>query len=555
MRPTSFSRFGALLGVGLLTFGIAPHPAVAAPTHARIQGTGSSWSSNAVYQWATDVSSSGLQVDFTNSGSANGRKDFANRVTDYAVSDIGYQGLGSRDGDDSNCLPGQKCRAFAYEPIVAGGTSFPYQVRVGGKLVRNLRLSGATLAKIFTYKITNWNDPAITKDNNNRKLPSLRIVPVEHAEGSGSTAQFTTYLDTQYPSIWRPFAGPGFTEFYPTPKGGQAIQQSGSDGVMNFVSSAAANGAIGYDEYSYPLAKGFPVAKLLNQAGYYTLPDEYNVAVALQHAKINLNKKSQNYLLQDLKNVYVAPEKQAYAMSSYSYFLIPTAADDIRMTTAKRQTLADYLYFSVCQGQQEIGAIGYSPLPINLVQASFDQTAKLKTADKKVDLNRKNVSTCKNPTFVAGHPEINHLAQIAKVPPSCDRQGQGPCTVAGSPSVSNGGGAGGNGSANGSGTGTGNGSGNLTGNGTGATARATTTSAPSAANANAQRNPDTGQAITDGSGGTTGGDAQAVPADLAAYRQQNLTAVLAPLAVGLLVVALVLPPVLHYGLRRRKQRT
>jgi hypothetical protein len=31
--------------------------------------------------------------------------------------------------------------------------------------------------------------------------------------------------------------------------------------------------------------------------------------------------------------------------------------------------------------------------------------------------------------------------------------------------------------------------------------------------------------------------------------------VLAPLAVGLLVVALVLPPVLHYGLRRRKQRT
>ena len=51
------------------------------------------------------------------------------------------------------------------------------------------------------------------------------------------------------------------------------------------------------------------------------------------------------------------------------------------MTTAKRQTLADFLYYSICQGQAEIGPIGYSPLPINLVQAGFDQIAKLKTAD------------------------------------------------------------------------------------------------------------------------------------------------------------------------------
>jgi phosphate transport system substrate-binding protein len=51
------------------------------------------------------------------------------------------------------------------------------------------------------------------------------------------------------------------------------------------------------------------------------------------------------------------------------------------MTTAKRQTLADFLYYSICQGQKEMGPIGYSPLPINLVQAGFEQIAKLKTAD------------------------------------------------------------------------------------------------------------------------------------------------------------------------------
>ncbi len=61
-------------------------------------------------------------------------------------------------------------------------------------------------------------------------------------------------------------------------------------------------------------------------------------------------------------------------MSSYSYMVIPTGHDDSKMTTAKRQTLADFLYYSVCEGQKEMGPIGYSPLPVNLVQASFTRS-------------------------------------------------------------------------------------------------------------------------------------------------------------------------------------
>jgi phosphate transport system substrate-binding protein len=567
-RLTTSVRTAALLGVGLVTsvaVGFAaPGTASAAPSpHALIQGTGSSWSANAVNQWISDVTSTGLQVVFTGSGSAQGRKDFANRTTDFAVSDIGYQGHDAITGeDDTNCIPGNPCRNFAYEPIVAGGTSFPYQIKVAGKLVRNLRLSGETLAKIFTYKITNWNDAQVTADNNGHKLPSIPIVPVVHSEGSGSTAQFTTFLDNRYPNIWRPFAhGTGFTEYYPPPKGGHGIAQSGSDGVMNFVSSQAANGAIGYDEYSYPLAKGYPVAKILNQAGYYTLPDQYNVAVALQHAKINTDKNSPNYLLQDLRNVFVAPEVQAYPLSSYSYFLIPTASNDTRMTTAKRQTLADYLYFSVCQGQKEMGPIGYSPLPINLVQASFDQTAKLKTADPKVDLNRRNVTTCQNPTFVAGHPEINHLAKIAPAPAACDKKGQGPCNANGSPSVSNGGGTGGGSGGSGGGSGgSGGSSGGTGGSGGGSAGGAAKTSKSATASAtpsgNTSIDPVTGEVITNGGAGGDGSNAEPVPAELAAYRQQSLSKVLAPLAVVELLAVLLLPPAVYYlGLRRHRKRT
>ena len=412
----------ALWAVLVASLMLAAPPAGAAGSHALIQGSGSSWSANAVNQWVADVQPSGLQVVYTASGSAQGRKDFGYRTNDFAVSEIGYQGADPLTGESDT----PQGRGYAYLPLVSGGTAFPYQVRVRGQLVRNLRLSGRTLALIFTNQITDWSDPAITADNNGRALPSLPITPVVHSEGSGSTAQFTRYMAQQFPDVWHGFAGQAsFTEYYP--RKGDAIAQSGSDGVMNFVSSAAANGAIGYDEYSYALGKDYPVAKIQNSAGYFTLPTQYNVAVALTQAVINKDKSSPDYLLQNLDNVYRFGDPRTYALSSYSYMIIPTAADDQKMTTAKRQTLADFLYYSICDGQKEVGPIGYSPLPINLVQAGFEQVGKLKQADGGVDLTARDVSTCRNPTFVAGDPSRNYLAEIAPQPAACDRAGQGPC--------------------------------------------------------------------------------------------------------------------------------
>jgi len=421
-RRRSWRARAAFIALAVFVIALSSPPSDAAPAHALIQGSGSSWSANAVNQWIADVQTNGLQVVFTANGSAQGRKDFGYRTNDFAVTEIGYQGRDPRTGDADD----PQGRAFAYLPIVSGGTSFPYQIRVRGQLVRDLRLSGRTLAKIFTNKISDWSDPEITADNNGRQLPQLPIIPVLHSEGSGSSAHFTDYLDKEFPDLWRPFVGhSGLTEYFP--RNDPAIAQAGSDGVMNFISSGAANGAIGYDEYSYALGKNYPVAKIQNAAGYYALPTQYNVAVALTKATINQDKSSPDYLLQDLGQVYKYADPRVYPMSSYSYGIIPTGADDSKMTTAKRQTIADFLYYSICDGQKEMGPIGYSPLPINLVQAGFEQTNKLKAADPGVDLTQRDVSTCNNPTFIAGQPSRNYLAEIAPQPPDCDKQGQGPC--------------------------------------------------------------------------------------------------------------------------------
>ena len=110
------------------------------------------------------------------------------------------------------------------------------------------------------------------------------------------------------------------------------VSQAGSDQVMNTIKGFAGNGTIGYVEYSYPINTDYPVVKVLNKAGYFVEPTQYNIAVALTKAKINQDKSSQLYLTQILDGVYANPDPRAYPISSYSYMIIPTGADDPRMT-------------------------------------------------------------------------------------------------------------------------------------------------------------------------------------------------------------------------------
>ncbi|HXH77599.1 substrate-binding domain-containing protein [Nocardioides sp.] len=408
-----------------------PAPAQRA-AYAQIEGSGSTWSEVIVQQWISDVDALGMKVTYNGGGSSQGRKNFAQNVTDFGISEIPYPGVDEfGNADNSNG------REFAYLPIVAGGTAFTYQLKIGNELVRNLRLSGETITKIFTGQITDWSDPAITADNNGRAFPKLAITPVVRSDGSGTTAQFTTWMNSEYGSIWQPFYGrAGFTSYFP--RQGRMLAQSGSDQVMNTISGFAGNGTIGYVEYAYPVNKDYPVVKVLNKGGFYVEPTQYNVAVALTKAQINEDKSSKDYLTQILTGVYRAEDPRAYPLSSYSYMIVPTGATDQRMTTAKRQTLADFMYYSLCEGQSKAGPYGYSPLPLNLVQAGFSQLSLLSTADPAVDLTNRDVTKCNNPTFVAGDLKRNKLAEIAPQPASCDKQGEGPCgtsTGTGEPST------------------------------------------------------------------------------------------------------------------------
>jgi phosphate transport system substrate-binding protein len=538
-RRTAIELAGALVLSCLLTL-MSTGGALAGNLQ-QIDGSGSTWAGDAVNQWIKNVYSQGVDVVFDPTGSAAGRTAFAQGTTDFAVSDIGYQGIDPQTGsnDSSN-------RPYAYMPVTAGGTSFPYHLTVAGRQVTNLRLSGLTLAKIFTNQITNWNDSAITRDNNGRQLPALPITTVVPSEGSGTTAMFTQYLNYEFPALWKSFNHglSGFTEYWPR-QGNNQIAQNGSTQVMNYIESAAANGAIGVDEYAYPKQAGYPVAQIENSAGYFVLPSEYNDAVALTQAVINMDKSSPNYLLQSLNNVYGYGDPRTYPLSSYSYTVMPTSPADPRMKAsggafpAKWQTLADFLYYSICQGQTYIGPIGYSALPINLVEAGFTQIDKIKSAAPQVNISQQNVSTCHNPTFIAGQPNRNYLAQIAPYPPSCDKAGQGPCI--GVLDANANGGRGSTGANGGGTTPTSSGSGPTTGATSPNSARSTGGASPGAKGG--KIDPATGQIVGAGPGSGSG-SVTGVVSVLPASNSSHLDGVLGVLAVLLLLTALVAPPAL-----------
>lgn len=564
MRPATVSRL-ALAVASLLCALLAFHaPAAEAASFTKISGAGSTWSSNALDQWRRNVASnSGMTVNYAALGSSVGREQFKNGTADFAVSEIPY-GLTEAGATDA-----PPKRGYAYMPIVAGGTAFMYNLKIGGKKVTNLRLSGEVVTKIFTGRITMWNHPEIRADNPGLNLPAARVIPVVRSDGSGTTAQLTTWMSKQHPALWNDYCGRagrstpcGMTSYFPVVPGSSHIAKSGSLGVSGFTKQGHAEGAITYVEYSYAITTGFPVAKMLNASGYYVEPTASSVAVALLKARINEDKNSPNYLTQILDNVYRSADRRTYTLSSYSYMIIPTKAEQ-PFTTAKGRTLGTFANYFLCDGQQQAEELGYSPLPRNLVQAGFAQVRKIPGAPA----GSTDIAKCRNPTFSADGS--NTLADNAPYPKACDKRGPTQCAdgTAGAkektpvkPGATGGGSGGGTGGAS-TGGGSGGGSagagggaatgGAASGGDTAGTAGADGSTAGTAAGG--AIDPDTGELISDGG---TGGDSSVVgnPVTLAAGESGGLRGVLMALSAVLLLGVVVGPPLTARALAARNRR-
>lgn len=481
---TKSLRWAGCLGAAMGLVMITVMPQAQAASYTRITGEGSSWAGLAWADFTANASRQGVTVDYSPVGSSQGRDDFARQTQAmFADSEIPFTG-NSSDPDDHTVPP----FAYAMLPIVAGGTAFMYNLPIGGSQFSSLQLDMPTIAKIFAGEITNWNDQAIAATNPGVTLPNHSITVVVRSDGSGATAQFKLWMQRQYPNDYAQLinkSGASGISYFPVGSLSNFVAQNGSTGSSQYVANTAYT--INYDEYAYASEMHIPAASVKNAAGYYTQPTADAVAVALIAAKIDTNKADQDYLSQDLSNVYTYGDPRAYPMSMYSYEIVPHATNGVT-STADGASIAWTSTNALCEWQRDMAPLGYSPLPMNLVLAGFDQLEGVPGIDSATQTTISNsrngvlqggTNPCNNPTFQPGDdPSHNLLVDTAPFPSGCDAACQAPWKQAGrgtnsGPSYGTGtgttaAGAGGSGSGGSGGSGSGSGSGSTGGSGSGA---------------------------------------------------------------------------------------
>jgi phosphate ABC transporter phosphate-binding protein len=221
----------------------------------------------------------------------------------------------------------------------------------------DISLTPEALAGIFLGRIKKWNDPVIARSNRNLRLPDLDITVVHRSDGSGTSYALTDYL-SKISSEWSSQVGRSLAPKWPVGK-----SAAGNDGVAKLVKELG--GSIGYVEFIYALENHLGYAKVRNRNGEFVEASLESIASAVNHTP---------EMPDDFKvSIVDAPGVDAYPISSFTWLVIPEHIAD----EAKRGAITVFLRWMLGPGQRQAAALGYLPLPKEMVAKELDATARI----------------------------------------------------------------------------------------------------------------------------------------------------------------------------------
>jgi phosphate transport system substrate-binding protein len=311
-----------------------------------LTAAGSTAQQNAIAQWIKDYLNkcSSANINYAGGGSGQGVQQFTDGQIDFAGSDFPLAAGKEQQSADARCKSGPAINI----PLVGGPIAIGYNVP---GVTKSLNLSASNLAKIFTGKIANWNDPAIAQDNPGTQLPSLGIQTFHRSDGSGTTYNFTNYLANDAKSDWTFGVNKNWTA-----AGGQGAK--GSQGVAQGVKSTP--GGIGYFELSFATQSQIPYAAVGNAEGKFVPLTQANAVNFL--SKANVPGTGGDLKLQF---DYATTDAGAYPNLLVTYEIVCSKGNP----ADKLPLLKNFLGFGASPaGQQELPAQGSIPLPDNLQQ-------------------------------------------------------------------------------------------------------------------------------------------------------------------------------------------
>jgi ABC-type phosphate transport system substrate-binding protein len=411
----------------------APRNSAIAHAGAGLNGAGSSFAAPAIETFQNVVQSPpySLNVNYTSTSSGDGRYEFTNGTTDFAVSDIAY-GLGSEDTTPPKF-------SYIYVPITAGGIAFMYNIP---GLTKTLQLTSYTACAILTGGITNWNNSQIAASNPGVSLPNLAIRPVTESDPAGTNFVLQEWCIDEQPALWKAFAnfensqsGSAGIITATSPESEWPALTNGLDAdqtaaVSSDVSTNA--GSMGPVQLQYATDAGFGtgntakgVASVLNASGDYAAPTPVDVASALAYATQLPNGTHQ------LNFGGAGPH--VYNPSTYSYLLTPTAG----WQASKGAVMSGFVNYVLTLGQAKSPSFGYASLGLSLERYGIDAVTADVPGAVKVTAAEQAGYACGDLTpseVAAGQttPTCGITDATAPIPPASGVAGVGGHSTAGS---------------------------------------------------------------------------------------------------------------------------
>lgn len=305
-----------------------------------LTGEGSTAQQKAIEHFSTVLTDNdGAILDYTGSGSGDGVKKFLAKDVDFAGSD---SPLKEKEVADAKTRCGGN--DAWHLPLVAGPVAVAFNIPG----VEKLNLDAPTLAKIFDSKIKQWDDAAIKKLNPGVKLPSTDIVPVHRSDSSGTTDNFTRYLNAAAPADW-----PYEHSKEWTGHGGSGAAKS--TGVGDTVKKT--EGSITYVEWGFATENQLSIAAIDFGAGATQLTAA-TAGKALDAAKFV--KPDSKDLVVDTDALYRVKEKGAYPLVLTTYEIVcSTGYSDSEVSKNLKAAFTTILD----KGQDGLDKLGYVPLP------------------------------------------------------------------------------------------------------------------------------------------------------------------------------------------------
>ena len=360
----------------------------ATPAHAvDLQGSGASFVDPLLQACkAGFAKASSHSYVYTSTGSGTGKKNADAKIGDFWFSDSAHTASTKRS-------------TVYHAPIVAA----PVAVLVNLPAKKDVYLSATTVAKIFSGDITKWNDPAIVADNNRSisttvykkdaqgnalkdksgnpvvlrtgtksviyTLPNQPIKVIFRADGSGTSNNFTSWLNGVAPTVWTKKGNDAFTTAFPgninaSGNIGRIVGANQSQGIATL--AAKTKYSITYAEKNWGDAYGLRAVSVSNASGNFVYPDSGAVSAFLGEA----NQDANGIVTYD----YGTKVAGADTLGIVSYMLIETEyADKARGAAVK--ALAEYILSPACSAVDP--KLGYVVVSGTFLTKANAQIAKM----------------------------------------------------------------------------------------------------------------------------------------------------------------------------------